>query len=51
MLKTGVVRSSADRRNATLTVADVETYNSEQYYYSISYPTEWGSTNLHRIMS
>ena len=27
--------------SATLTVLEVETYNSEQYLYSISYPTEW----------
>ena len=37
----GTYELGIDGRSAALTVAEVETYNSKEYYYSISYPTGW----------
>ena len=37
----GTYELSVDGQSTTLTVAEAETYNNEQYLYSISYPTGW----------
>ena len=37
----GTYELSVDGQSTTLTVAEAETYNSERYLYSISYPSGW----------
>jgi len=37
----GIYEISVDGQSASLTIADVETYENSMYHYSFSYPTGW----------